>query len=202
MLSANRGNMRTKICAIRSCKYSIGTRDGIQMFLVPTEELRLKEWCDAAGLDDGKILRGMVCIEHFTQEDLIPATSNKKSRLKQNAKPTIFYEMNNNIVQSKNDCSCTAIVCIELQKKYDDLTKECFDIKANYGVEILKLESKVKYLEEKMKNQYIELKSLRSSKECAIANIDELKSVNKKILSENEHNKKSVDVWQVGFLRH
>lgn len=89
-MSTNNQKSRTKICAIRSCKYDIGTRDCIPMFCVPKDESRLREWCKCVGLSEAETLRGFVCIEHFAENDLFPATKTKNVRLKPCAKPTIF----------------------------------------------------------------------------------------------------------------
>lgn len=75
---------RTKICAIRTCKHAKGTRDGIQMFTVPAKEPQIRDWCRSVRLGDEETLRGFVCIEHFAQNDLIPATASRKPQLNHN----------------------------------------------------------------------------------------------------------------------
>lgn len=70
-----------------SCKYSVGTRDDVQMFRVPNDPLKLKQWRDSIGLLENVTLQGFVCIEHFEKDQL---TNGKYRRLKLCAAPTIF----------------------------------------------------------------------------------------------------------------
>lgn len=197
--------VRTKICAIHTCKYSLGTRNGVQMFTVPTEESRMREWCRSAGISDDKTLRGFVCIEHFTRNDLI---GNKNIRLKTGAIPTIFekvtdkdaasLDFNVNIIQKKNS-QYNNFECSDSQHKYDELVKECVSMRADHDIQIANMECKIKFLEEKTKEQSTELKLLRAAKAYGKKKNEELKSSEKDLLKKVELMGESVDAWEVVY---
>lgn len=197
----------TKICSIRSCKYSIGTRENIQMFGVPRDASRLKQWCDSAGLNDEETLRGFICIEHFEDDQL---TNSKYRRLKPCAIPTIFneipgknndqHEVNNNDSQSGNIFICNATECNDLRNRCHDLEIEFSKSRSTYDVSIAKMQAKIECLEKKIQKQNIELKLLRSSKLYGKNKNDELKSTNKQLSTKIEHDEESVKFWKVCFM--
>lgn len=205
----NKTGMRkcTKICSIRSCKYSIGTREEIQMFCVPRDPSKLKQWCDSAGLNDEETLRGFVCIEHFEDDQL---TNSKYRRLKSCAIPTIFnevpgknndqYEVKKNDTQNSNVIICNATECIDLQNRCHDLEIQFSKSRSTYDISVAKMQAKIECLEKNIHKQNTELKSLRSSKLYAQKKKDELISTNKQLSTKIEHDEESIEFCKVCII--
>lgn len=99
-MSKQIGRTKTKVCIVQSCKYSKGTSLPIRMFRVPQDVTRQDLWgksLTSHGLNPKLPLNGMICINHFCESDLQPATKSRAIYLKANAVPNIFSaEKSNN----------------------------------------------------------------------------------------------------------
>lgn len=84
---------KTKVCIVPNCQYSKGTRLSIRMFKMPQDQSIHKSWEQsfaANGLHEKLPLKGMICINHFCETDLQPATKSRPINLKDKAVPKIF----------------------------------------------------------------------------------------------------------------
>lgn len=57
---------------------------------MPQDDVSFEIWKKAITPHTGRPLNGMICINHFSEEDLIPATKSKPVGLKKGAIPSIF----------------------------------------------------------------------------------------------------------------
>lgn len=82
----------TKTCTVRGCQYSRGTRENVKMFKITQDVERLKLWKEALQLKENDTFRGMICIEHFNETDIVRG---KTIRLKKDAVPISFNDSEN-----------------------------------------------------------------------------------------------------------
>lgn len=164
---------KTKICIVQSCEYSKGTNLPIRMFKVPQDVSRRDLWgksLTSHGLNPKLPLNGMICINHFCESDLQPATKSRPIYLKINAVPTIFSaeKSHNEHLSVSNPSesnhshgfdrvdSCLNESCVSIRMKYEELQ----NVKINSDVNIQKLQKKIADLKASIQNQTDHIKRL------------------------------------------
>lgn len=83
---------KTKICVVKTCEYSNGTRENVKMFKTPKDEERILLWKQALNMEENEILKGMVCIHHFSKNDITTGNNLKKVAIPSIEVPIILTE--------------------------------------------------------------------------------------------------------------
>lgn len=208
MSNSNHSN-RTKVCIIENCNFSKGTRLPIRMFKVPEndEKVRRESWEQSFELNGlgGKIpLKGMICVNHFRETDLIPATKSRPIKLKTGAVPKIFNGETGESQRTepsgpieRAEISCTSCAsCGHFRTKYKELCNE----KLHDDVKMQHMENQIARLEARIKEQSNHIKCL----DMKIKRLDVSKAKLKQVLAELQHqsllNKDALDILEVSYM--
>lgn len=197
----------TKICIIKNCEHHKGTRLPIRMFQVPGDELKRKNWEHSFishEVDVNFPLKGMVCVNHFHESDLITATKSKPISLKKDAIPKVFegsgvncdYEQAIEPVREEEISEiCSNDACINIRSEYDELKKE----KIARETFILKLEKKIADQKACMEVQSKRIRSMDMQIRRASEAKNKLKGIITELQQENLIKKEATDILEVCF---
>lgn len=147
----------TKSCAVRSCKFSKGTRENVKMFRVPTDVEWLKLWKNAFGLKENEMLKGLICMNHFEEKDVSVGKTN--IRLKKGAIPRYNITSVSNCSNGLNTNNTVVCDFSDYYEEYEKLESDEGD-EENETSEISEIREEIKKCE-KCETIEIELEALR-----------------------------------------
>lgn len=172
---------------------------------VPQDRTKLESWERSLATHSQTPLSGMVCINHFSPSDLIPATNSRPIGLKKDAVPTIFNAVASTDLASsvaeghqnqdsdnlENDqVLCQNESCQNLRIQYNELCKERLIEKNHDDIKIEKMEKQIADLRasnhtysERLKSCNMRLKRNTESKEKLKSIVKELQK--QKLIREN-----------------
>lgn len=125
---------------------------------MPKDPGRLSLWTQNIGSFAATPLRGMICINHFAESSIKPATKTKAISLKSDAVPTIFMpatsdkcdsqpsqhdetdETEQYALESSTGTACSNEACTRLRAEYDELDKKFKESTIQYDQKMEKLQ--------------------------------------------------------------
>lgn len=212
----------TKTCAVRSCKYSKGTRENVKMFRVPKDDVQQKLWKDTLGVNEDEILQGLVCINHFDKKDI--SVTKTDTRLKKSAipLPIVSHENEQSIStssatkseQSLQQCqlgkSVTGLTSVSAEvieyecercninlAEMNNLRDEHLKMKMVYELKISKLENLLHMLQEKLTSKTQDTQLLKKQLEYSKITKEKLKATLSDLKKQNLLCKEVLEFVQV-----
>lgn len=176
--------------------HCVNDKHHLDLCRVPQDRTRLQS-CEMTLASHCRTpLRGMVCINHFSADDLIPATNSRPVTLKKEAIPKIFAIGSVNSAPSVSEAHaispvqlnienvqnlCQNVSCQYLRIQYDDLCQQHLVEKNRHDIEIQKMEKLIsdlkttnRNLSERIKSYDMRLKRNTESKEKLKSIVKEL----------------------------